>query len=199
VLSTAGANTQNGYQVNLYIALNGPHDDVIRVTDAEPTGSAVAAASNSGITATVIFSPGGSSALNSLTADDSGRLYYVDGQGRFTALEATNAPPQNGGGNNGGGTGNNGNNGSNTGNGGGNNGGGTVPDDRASAIAAKDAARNTLAPKTGDFTDTARWVLLGSFAASIIAAIIVTKIVDMKKKKAKEAAVADDNNDTPDN
>ncbi|MCL2379600.1 MAG: hypothetical protein FWC81_02275, partial [Coriobacteriia bacterium] len=99
VLSTAGANTQNGYQVNLYIALNGPHDDVIRVTDAEPTGSAVAAASNSGITATVIFSPGGSSALNSLTADDSGRLYYVDGQGRFTALEATNAPPQNGGGN----------------------------------------------------------------------------------------------------
>ncbi|MCL2680027.1 MAG: hypothetical protein FWF11_00905, partial [Coriobacteriia bacterium] len=97
LLSTAGANAQNGYQVNLYVVLNDAADDVIRITDSDlfvPAAAGIAPATfetlSSDTPVTTIFSPGGAFSMGSLTAGDNGQLYFVDGQGNFIALQSSN-------------------------------------------------------------------------------------------------------------
>jgi len=180
LLSAANASAVNGWQVHLYVALNDTNDDVVRITDSELSAARTVTGASSHITATAIFSPGGSFTLNSLTADDSGRLYYVDGQGRFTAIEAVNAPPENGGGggnNNGGGS----NGGGTTG--GGSNGSRNNNVGAGSGTATRTVASVASAPKTGDAVDITRWMLFAGLAASVAAAIVGAQIADRKKKK----------------
>ena len=172
LLSTAAATTVNGYEVYLYVMLNDTSDDVIRITDSERVGAAM--------TSEVIYRPGGQQSLNSLTADDAGRLFFVDGQGRFTALASTDgaAPPQ--GGPDGSG------NGDDTGNGG-----------NGEAEAEEEAGRTPgTGPKTGDNSDAARWLFIAAVALALIAATLAANFfLKKKQKEAKELSTEGIKND----
>jgi len=159
LLSTAAATAANDYEVHLYMTLNDITDDVIRVSFSERDGAT--------LTGEVIYRPGGQQSLNSLSVDGAGRLFFVDGQGRFTALATADGATPGGPGN--GGNGGNGNDNSGNGTGEGTEGDGT----RAAGTG----------PKTGDDSDAMRWLFI---AAAALALIITTLAIYYFMKKSEK-------------
>ncbi|MCL2745527.1 MAG: PQQ-binding-like beta-propeller repeat protein [Coriobacteriia bacterium] len=196
LLATAGSNSANGYEVSLFVALNDMQDDVVRIIDSERVGAEMRAET--------FLSPGGSFALNSVSACDQGRLYYVDGRGNFTAITAANqqlSPGNGGNGNNGNDNNNNGDAGGGT-DGSGNNGGAnddiyspqeedeTTSEESGSEDATGIPGDGSRAagegPKTADVSDAMRWLFFAALALTAGFAVIAAKIADRKKEKLKK-------------
>ena len=225
LLSTAAANAANGFEVSLFVALNGVRDDLVRIVDSENSGQQQ-------IRAESFFRPGGSFTLSSVSACENGTLYYTDGRGYFTAVAASNAPlpandesPQNDNGSNDSGRNDSGSNDSGNNDssrndnynpltGGNNRNTGNNNRNAGNTGSTTTTGTANTGPKTGDETDFTPYLIAAVLAALIILAIMAKLIVDSRKKKAaktqkdaaetvesdkeSEASPSDDNSQTSD-
>jgi hypothetical protein len=177
LLVTGGSTAANGYEVSLFIALNDAQDDLVRIVDSQ--------GADADLRAETFLRPGGSFALSSVSSCDQGRLYFVDGSGRFTAVSTTDQQLESDGGDNG--SGNNGGNGSdNNGNNGGGDGSGLLSSGGSDGTTQTPQRNAGEGPKTGDWTDAMRWIFLGLMALTVVFAVIAAKIAERKKEKLKK-------------